>query len=343
MNIQIIGNEILFPRDSAGAAIAMDYLHLLRKINSTRIKITSLRRSYRREFLDIEYIGGRTNIDIESIVVGRNTISLIDELKILKSINKDNIVIDVNLRSLYIPLIRRNKFIKIIYHKSNKRYIHLASLLYDKVITTYNYNDKTVYIPPPINTDFFRPLNNNPKEILILYIGPLFHPRFPMRTILDSLVKLNKIIDYKAIFYTTMRHHTDKIWIKEFKNKVNKLQLTNVRILNKILSEKEKLTSYDNATMLLYTIRPVEIAHPPISVLEAMSCGTPVIISSAIGFNDVADKRLIVDINSSDNLVSSILYVVDNYKELSTKSRKIVEKKYSYRNLTDKVINILET
>lgn len=335
MSIHIIGNEILFPRDSAGAAIAMDYLALLRKMYMGEIKITSIKRSYRREFLNSSYIGATENIKASNIVLNKKTISPRDEILALKNVDRNDTILDINLRNILIPLFKRGKFIKILYHKVNNRYLRIVSLIYDHVITTYKSsysNKKIIYIPPPINTDFFKPIRPKTDEPTILYIGPLFYPRFPMASIVKALIILNKKIDYKALFIATLRHHGDEVWVKLFKTLIAKYNLhNNVRIISKVLSEEEKAEVYNKATVLLYTVKPIQMAYPPISVLEAMSCGTPVIMSTEIGFRDLASKQMLIDIKSPEELTSSIIHIAENIEEFSKTSRRIIEKKYSYK------------
>ncbi len=335
MSIHIIGNEILFPRDSAGAAIAMDYLALLRKMYMGEIKITSIKRNYRREFLDSSYIGATEDIKANNIILNKKTISPRDEILALRNIDKNDTVLDINLRNILIPFFKRGRFIKILYHKVDNRYLRMVSLIYDHVITTYqsNYsNKKVIYIPPPLNTDFFKPIRPKTDEPTILYVGPLFYPRFPMTSIVKALIILNKKIDYKALFIVTLRHHSDEVWIKLFKILIEKYNLhNNVNVTSKVLSEEEKVKIYNKATVLLYTVKPIQMAYPPISVLEAMSCGTPVIMSTEIGFQDLASKRMLIDINSPRELAYSIIYTLENIREFSKKSRRIIEKKYSYK------------
>jgi glycosyltransferase involved in cell wall biosynthesis len=80
-----------------------------------------------------------------------------------------------------------------------------------------------------------------------------------------------------------------------------------------------------------------------ISILEAMGCGLPVIISPECKFNEIQEAGAgIVFDNSDENLSKSLLLLLNDYdlrKKMGRNAKKLVEKKYTWDKVAEQMIN----
>lgn len=82
-----------------------------------------------------------------------------------------------------------------------------------------------------------------------------------------------------------------------------------------------------------------------IPVLEAMACGTPVIVSKVSSLPEVAGEAgLLIDPNSTDQIIQAIKTVSTDRRLRKRLSKKGLERvqKFSWKKMAEKVIAVLE-
>jgi len=104
------------------------------------------------------------------------------------------------------------------------------------------------------------------------------------------------------------------------------------------LDEKQLLDLYKSHTIFLHPSE-LEAGHPNLTLVEALSCGLPIV--GTLEPNTTLDGMVIVnrDINE---LVNGIKVVIDSYKEMSEKAR-LQANNLSWNNRTKELISIYES
>jgi len=141
-------------------------------------------------------------------------------------------------------------------------------------------------VNPPINTDLFKPVDkvtarkklNLPEDkYILLYIGNLSEVRFPPDFI--ESVKIKFLRNHNNLLLI-LANLIDSDWLK----KSDILHNKNVILRKEILNEEQKALIYNAADVFilpfskkLNSYKHVFVIDPPITMLEAMSCGVPVI------------------------------------------------------------------
>ena len=158
--------------------------------------------------------------------------------------------------------------------------------------------NKFQYVNPPINTDIFKPEDkakarkyfNLPEDkFILLYMGNLREVRFS-QDFLKEVTFLKEPNNLLLVF----ANYIDDYWKKR-----NALCDNNIILRREILSEKSKALLYNavDAFILPFsrTLTPynhVFVIDPPITMLEAMSCGTPVIAPDAFSIPKIIKKGI---------------------------------------------------
>lgn len=235
-------------------------------------------------------------------------------MKLIKSINKRR---NIDLLHLFYA----NHFLFDLYgillkkpvvahHFGNPHFNHLKALRMPKGISAYittsfetDYFDelgiKKVYkIKPPINTTVFKKLDKSEarryfglseEDFIILYIGGLNEIKVPF----DFLITIKDLLKGRTKLMIMGRGETfyaQKIQQLATKNGMEK----NMILRSESLNEKQKALIYNAADVVILpfsksirTNRHVAVIDPPITMLEAMSCGIPVIAPEALSIPDI--------------------------------------------------------
>jgi glycosyltransferase involved in cell wall biosynthesis len=157
--------------------------------------------------------------------------------------------------------------------------------------------EKIKIIHPPVDTDFYQPTQKQKaREILkipfdapiILYIGNLTPLRFPASKILQIMGDLQKEHPKATLQIFTSPSISNRQHAVTITNQASLLGLTDViRIEHRNLSDIEKSLLYSASDLFLFPSASGAFAvEPPLTVLEAMSCGLPIVSSDVLSLNE---------------------------------------------------------
>ncbi len=148
-------------------------------------------------------------------------------------------------------------------------------------------NKRVVQAYPPVDLSIYRPLNRRKicekifselgSDKLLLYIGRVNELRFPTQTLRYIALALRGIDKEAKLLIATLPDILSNNWIKRSLELMRKEHLKNVLILPKILTTKEKVVLMNCSRAFIFPSITTTAIEPPISVLEAVSCGLPIV------------------------------------------------------------------
>jgi len=244
----------------------------------------------------------------------------------------------------------------------------LTSLTFKNIFKAISPNDKErpmfLVIPPSINTRIF---SSYPKEkaceiitqrlnldlcsnsdYTMLHMASVSEDRFPAHFILKSLAKLK----HQGINVSLIVASRDPIKnLKRLKTIINASKKygleENIILLKRYLTEPEKVMLLNAVDVLLqlYSSRLThDVIVPPLTLLEAMACGTPIISTKTLYTVDVVKDRLLdnlalksLDVNEFSFKLESILTDNSFRKKIARIERKIVEDYFSISKLKEAI------
>ena len=179
---------------------------------------------------------------------------------------------------------------------------------------------------------------------LIMYSGPLTEDRFPYRKVLSSLRDSGckmLIIGRPTNNGASVERITE---VAEYANKLGMQERVSIAL--KLLNEEEKIRLLNYADIIIQPFGNSSNLYvavdPPIFLLEAMSCGKPVITSKSYSFESfIQDGQNGYTVNWDDT--NAIRAVVDECKskkkreDLGSRARKTVIENYSFKSVAESV------
>ena len=209
----------------------------------------------------------------------------------------------------------------------------------EKIHVIYNGVDVQKFKPNRDKAGLRRELGLDEKQKIILYVGRLYQ-RKGLTTLLQSIPKV--IQNFRNV----------KIVISGEGFKQNKEKLT--RLAEKLNIENsvsfvgyfpdEKLPDLYAASDIF--VLPALYENFPFAILEAQSTGLPVISTKVGGIPElITDNKngLLVDPVNSEQLTEKIMTLLQNpefAEELGKRGRRLVEEKFSWRLMTNEVVDL---
>ena len=211
------------------------------------------------------------------------------------------------------------------------------------------YRDKVEVVPCGVDCDMFKPIqdrsiiekvkaNHNIKGKYFLYLGTL-----EPRKNLTRLVKAYEILSRRKEDCPLLVLAGGKGWLyDEIFEEVNKSGLGDKVIFTQYIPGEEICPLMNGAEAFVFPSLYEGFGMPP---LEAMACGTPVIVSGSASLPEVVgDCGLIVDAYSEESLADAMGKIADNEelrKQLSEKGI-IRAREFSWKKSAEKLYTIYE-
>ena len=212
--------------------------------------------------------------------------------------------------------------------------ITVSSEAGNEVVKHFGVNpDKVFFVPTGADTSVFKPLKMK-KDIDFIYVG-----RFAPKKNIPFLI---------SVFYQMLKKNSklklcliggDKNDDDYFKiiNLVNKLNMSkNVEIHGPM--RQDKLVDFYNRSRA-FTLLSFEEGMPK-TLLEALSCGVPAVVSNNSGMKDVVihgSNGFFVDINNMADVENRLFEVLNKKIHVDVKN---IKDKFSWENIANKIIKI---
>jgi glycosyltransferase involved in cell wall biosynthesis len=204
-------------------------------------------------------------------------------------------------------------------------------------------------VPPSVDTSFFKPDRNAPCGKTGLYIGNLSENRFP-NALLDILREVVRA-DSTAIFRVIAPiNHINVARAHEIAAISRTLGIADkVRILLRNLDDNEKLREYCIAKFFLFAPASEcrEVIEPPLTVLEALACGLPVLATDTYSVNEavVSGKNgVLIDANNYMNLAEPAIDMLradsSRWQAWSTQARQTALDSFSLPSVSKRLAKV---
>lgn len=319
----------------------------------------------------ISYISFMLSSIIQGIfVIGKQDIIIVSSPPLFVAISAyllsrvKGIPFVVELRDLWPDILiqmgnLKNKFIIHIFKKIEfflyQRASHIVTVSpqVKEIIVKRGINaDKLSVITNGVNLMFFSPNHNSieskidhkfENKFLVSYIGTLAY-QYGLDNILDTA---RLLIERDDIVFLIVGEGPQKT---EIKNRVEKLNLTNVKILDAVPVSKVR-DYYSQADLVLVPLRNLPLLKTtiPVKLLESMAMEIPVIINAEGVSKDIVEAGnagLYVEPENPHALKEKILFlynVPEVRQKMGKAGRQYIEKYFDREKLAEKYLNLIRS
>ena len=188
-------------------------------------------------------------------------------------------------------------------------------------------------IPLGVDIGLFRPVKKELKNIQLLYVGRISR----LKQIEKTIECLNYIVNVRKenVKLSIIGPNSDAAYLKELKFLVFNLKLDKYVTFIGSLKQEELIPYYQSASLLLL---PSKHESFGMVMVEAMSCGTPVIALKGSGGPDEIIKEglngFLCEESTFNHQVYQVISAKNRLLELGLNSRKLVEDKWSLNYTT---------
>jgi glycosyltransferase involved in cell wall biosynthesis len=196
--------------------------------------------------------------------------------------------------------------------------------------------NRIVYLPNSVDTNFFKP-GKNKEENLLLYVGRITELK-GLHLLIEALKYLKKNVrlviigppDWNTSYYQKLLNTFERENAKG-KHKISYLGA---------MEQSEIVKWYQKASLF---ILPSFVEGFPVTVLEALSCGTPVVATNVGGIPEVIQNNetgILIPPSNPVSLAKAIDHLLENEDirlEMTRRGREKVQKQYSLENACKKL------
>ena len=247
-------------------------------------------------------------------IIGTIHTSLIEDIKHFQVFNLKSIGIKLTTytsgRSLTQKLINKSKFTTTV-----------SSSVANELIKYYNAENPMV-IGNGVNEDIFFPIKDKSDDYL-LYVGRLDY-RKGILDLINAACLLDGDMKILIVGKGPLEIKIQKL--------IKKNNIKNIKLIGHISGEN-LVKLYQNASMFVF---PSHYEGLPTVVLEAMSCGLPIILSDIPAHKDITDNNengIFCNCGSAEDIAEKINILSKNKKlriKLGKNARKTIEEKFTW-------------
>ena len=213
--------------------------------------------------------------------------------------------------------------------------------------------EKIKIVPPAIDVDSFNPSVSIIKEdfdfksdcLLLLYVGDLTKTR-GLHVLIEALrIVMTQFPSTKLLMAVNMpleKYKKEKLEIKE---KISSFGLNDNVIPLGIVNNMPQIMAASDIFIAPY-LSIESIADYPLSLLEAMACGKPVIATNVGGIHEIIAHQkngLLIRPNDPVELANAIFYLLNNKEEaikMGLEGAKLVSEKFKTEVVVDELKRI---
>lgn len=297
-------------------------------VNIHRFFVNRLFKSIEKEF-DIVHIHTPLSPLIKTSLPIVSTIhtSMIEDARHIEIVDLKSVGIKVLTRLVSYPLVSRLI--------ENSKVVTTVSNSVAHELKKYYGLDNAVVVGNGVDEKIFIPAKEKSEENYILYVG-----RLSYRKGLFDLLKCAEQIcqDYDVKFVLVGKGELEG----KLKKKIKEEGLQDKVVLLGHIEHKKLIHLYQNSMIF---VLPSHYEGLPTVLLEAMSCGLPLVATAVSGCVYVIKHEyngLLVPPRSPMKMAEAIAILLEDEKlrkKLGENARKIIEEKYTWGLVTDKVEN----
>ncbi|MGB9914279.1 MAG: glycosyltransferase family 4 protein [Candidatus Bathyarchaeales archaeon] len=245
----------------------------------------------------------------------------------------------LHLHGINVNFIKRYHIHRIMFKNIANYYIAITKEMKDDLIKLGIPQSRIIYLPNAVDTELFAPDISKKEDNLILYLGRIT-PVKGLHILLDSLRYLKRSVRLIIIGpVNDLKYH--EIVMKQIE-KENQKGKNQVEYLG-VLALKEAITFYQRATVF---ILPSFWEAFPVTILEALSCETPVIATPVGGVPEIIKNHetgMLVPPGKPIQLAKAIDYLLENDDvrlKMACEGRKLAKEQYSLEIACKKLCSI---
>ena len=215
-------------------------------------------------------------------------------------------------------------------------YISISRQMTKELVNLGIPKNRIVYLPNSVDTNFFKP-GKNKEENLLLYVGRITELK-GLHLLIEALKYLKKNVrlviigppDWNTSYYQKLLNTFERENAKG-KHKISYLGA---------MEQSEIVKWYQKASLF---ILPSFVEGFPVTVLEALSCGTPVVATNVGGIPEVIQNNetgILIPPSNPVSLAKAIDHLLENEDirlEMTRRGRENVQKQYSLENACKKL------
>lgn len=245
----------------------------------------------------------------------------------------------LHLHGINVDFIKRYHIYRMMFKHVTTYYIAITKEMKDNLTKLGICQSRIFYLPNAIDTELFHPDNNKKDDNLILYLGRIT-PVKGLHILLESLRYLRRPVRLVIIGpVNDLRYYEIIMRLMEKENQKGKNQVEHLGVL----PLKDVIKFYQKATVF---ILPSYWEAFPLTLLEALSCGTPIVATPVGGVPEVIKNHetgILVPPGNALRLAEAIDYLLEN-KDVRLKmvceGQKLVRKQYSLEIACKKLCSI---
>ncbi len=202
-----------------------------------------------------------------------------------------------------------------------------------------NYKEKTKILPPGVDTDKFKPLKLEKSENLLFVASLDSYHRYKG---LDLLLKALKVVKDLGKDFVLLVVGSGELE-EYYRTMAQSLGLgANVDFLGKI-SEEKLIELYNRCSCLILPSKSYAQEGFGLVALEALSCGTPVIVSEVVGISEDVEKNNcgFTAKPEEKEIAKAIINILEGEdRSMGRKGRRLILKKYSWHAVAREIEKI---
>ena len=215
--------------------------------------------------------------------------------------------------------------------------------------------ERVHYAPYPVDTNTFKPSNNKeslrekhglpPDQPIVVYVGSL-NPARGISTLIRSFHNVLSRFPRALLYISHPHHKPEETYETQLRELVQNLKLQkNVLIVGPSPHVEE---IYNLADVVVLPFRRPYWVDPPLVLLEAMSSGVPVVVTSVGAIGEVIrdhENALVIRPENPEILAEAIIELLENPRdslEMGKRAHETIVQNYSYEVVGKKLLEIYD-